>query len=58
MMGSGSPLALLSSIDGNAMDRILCSSGKMLCAFSDIEEPEFSIISTLLPSTFPIIITL
>ena len=28
----------------------------MLCAISDIEEPESSITSTLLPPTFPVII--
>ena len=56
MMGNGSPTAVLSWIDGNTMGRILCSSGKMLCAISDTEEPESSIISTLLPPTFPVII--
>ena len=29
---------------------------RVLCAISDIEEPESSIISTLLPPTFPVII--
>ena len=56
MMGNGSPAAVLSCIGSNATGRVLCSSGTMLCASKDMEEPESSIISTLLPPTIPVII--
>ena len=56
-MGNGSPAAVLTCTGGNTTGRTLCSSGTMLCASKDMKKPEFSIISTLLPLTFPVIIT-
>ena len=39
-MGNGSPTMVVSCTGGNAIGKILCSSGTKFCASKDMEGPE------------------